>query len=91
MRVARQGLDGGEDDIGLGVLLFSIVAPEPGAGTNGAEGGHRLGQDFLTMRHEQDAGRVRAVEGGKEGLAQSRGQNHKARAIALGPCRLQRR
>jgi hypothetical protein len=53
---AAQGLDGGEEHVGVGVAALAGVEAQLRLGADGPEGVSRLGEDLFAVGDEEDAG-----------------------------------
>ena len=76
-----QGLDRGEEDVGVVVPGRAGVLAQVGVGADAAEGGEGLVEDLFAVGDEEDAVEVAAVEGAEPGLAQAGGQDDEAGAV----------
>ena len=70
--LAAEGLDGGEEDVGVLVFGRSRVLAEAGLGPDAAEGAEGLVEDLVAVGDEEDALVLEAVEGAEPGLAVGR-------------------
>ena len=84
VRLAPEGQDGGEDDLAAGVLLLAVVLAEARLRPDAPEGPHRLQEDLVAVRDEEDAAGLLGVEGREPGLAEAGRQDDEAGAVAGG-------
>ena len=82
---AAEGLDRGEEDVGVRVPLLAHVEAQAGLGPDPAEGVPRLVEDLLAVRDEEDPAELGAVgvEGAEPGLAEAGGEDDEAGGVAL--------
>ena len=80
-----EGLDRGEEDVGVRVSLLAGVEAQAGVGADPAEGVAGLVEDLLAVGDEEDPPVLGAVgvEGAEPGLAEAGGEDDEAGGVAL--------